>query len=118
MVIFNLEMPPFYDYQGPISPLLFSKYVLNATRLQSSDDMRALGPFIKGESAAFLSLNRNKKSLGLNLHDDQGKKIFRQLVKKSDIVAENFCPGVMKKRGLDCPQNLEKANKGKEEKKR
>lgn len=83
MVIFNLEMPPFYDYQGPISPLLFSKYVLNAhSRLQSSDDLRALGPFIKGESAAFLSLNRNKKSLGLNLHDDQGKKIFRQLVKK------------------------------------
>ena len=49
---------------------------------------------------SFLAQNSNKKSLTLNLKDEKAKEIFKQLVKKSDIVVENFRPGVMKRLGL------------------
>jgi CoA:oxalate CoA-transferase len=64
------------------------------------DDTREFGPFINGESAYFISINRNKKSLTLNLKKDEGKEVFKELVKLSDIVAENYRPGTMQKLGL------------------
>jgi len=65
------------------------------------DDFRATGPFIKGESVGFMSLNRNKKSITLNLQSEKGKEIFKKLVPHFDVVVENFRPGVMKKLGLE-----------------
>ncbi|MGB9903616.1 MAG: CaiB/BaiF CoA transferase family protein [Desulfotomaculales bacterium] len=64
------------------------------------DDARSYGPFVGSESAYFLSLNRNKKSLTLNLKDEKGKAIFLRLVEKFDILLENFRPGTMEKLGL------------------
>ncbi len=65
------------------------------------DDTRQLGPpFINGESAYFLSLNRNKMSLTLDLKKEKAKEIFRKLVQQSDVVIENFRPGVMEKLGF------------------
>lgn len=58
-------------------------------------------PYINGESAYFMSLNRGKKGLTLNLKHEQGKKIFLQLVAQSDVLVENFRPGVMKRLGFD-----------------
>lgn len=58
-------------------------------------------PFINGESAYFMSLNRGKKGLTLNLKSERGKKIFWQLVACSDVLVENFRPGVMKRLGFD-----------------
>jgi CoA:oxalate CoA-transferase len=58
-------------------------------------------PFIKGESAYFMSLNRGKKGITLNLKSEQGKKIFLQLVAEADVLVENFRPGVMKRLGFD-----------------
>lgn len=64
------------------------------------DDSRSFPPFINGESAYFMSLNRNKSSMTLNLKSQEGKEIFIELVKKVDVVIENFRPGTMGKLGL------------------
>jgi formyl-CoA transferase/CoA:oxalate CoA-transferase len=66
------------------------------------DDTRHWGPpFIAGESAYFLSVNRNKKSLTLNLNSQQGRKIFSELASKCDVLIENFRPGVTDKLRID-----------------
>jgi crotonobetainyl-CoA:carnitine CoA-transferase CaiB-like acyl-CoA transferase len=65
------------------------------------DDTRTWGPpFIKGESAYFLSVNRNKKSVTLDLKSNEGKKILWKLIKRSDVLVENFRAGVMGKLGF------------------
>lgn len=66
------------------------------------DDTRQWGPpFIEGESAYYLSINRNKKSMVLNLKEDKGKEIFFKLIKDADVVVENFRPGTLKKLGIE-----------------
>ena len=63
---------------------------------------RALGFSMKGDdTAAFLAVNRNKRSLTLNLKTDSGRDAFYRLVRGSDIVIENFRPGVAKRLGID-----------------
>ena len=64
------------------------------------DDSRAYGPYKNGESAYFMSLNRNKESLTLNLKAPEGKDILKRLVEKVDVLVENFRPGTMEKLGL------------------
>jgi CoA:oxalate CoA-transferase len=76
----------------------------------NGDPLRQMPPhFIKGESAYFLSLSRNKKSIVLNLKSEQGKNIFYELVKKSDVVSDNFRPGILEKLGCDY-ETLKKIN--------
>ena len=66
------------------------------------DDSRGWGPpFIEGEAAYFLSINRNKKSITLNLKSDKAKQIVSRLIEKADVVLESNRPGVMTKLGLD-----------------
>ena len=65
------------------------------------DYIRTVPPLIDGKSAMFLGLNRNKKSLTLNLKSDRGKEIFHKLLEKFDIVIESFRPGVTKRLGID-----------------
>ena len=64
------------------------------------DDARQFGPFIQGQSAYFISINRNKKSLVIDLKQDQGKTILRDLIGLCDVVLENFKPGTMKNLGF------------------
>ena len=68
------------------------------------DDSREFGPFAgerdKNRSGYFVSLNRNKKSLVLDLKSDKGKRILTELIKKSDVIVENFRPTTMKKLGF------------------
>lgn len=66
----------------------------------SGDDSRAYGPYLNGESAYFMSLNRNKQSLTLNLKASEGIDIINKLVEQVDIVVENFRPGTMEKLGI------------------
>ena len=57
--------------------------------------------FHQGDSAYFLSVNRNKESLVLNLKEARGREIFLELAKKADVVLENYRPGVVKRLGID-----------------
>jgi crotonobetainyl-CoA:carnitine CoA-transferase CaiB-like acyl-CoA transferase len=67
----------------------------------SGDDTRAFGPpFVEGESTYFLSVNRNKKSFAVNLKDPRGLALVRKLAAQSDVVLENFRPGVAERLGL------------------
>ena len=65
------------------------------------DHVRRVAPLIDGESSAFVRLNRNKRSIALDLKSAQGKVIFRKLVRTSDVVVENLRPGTMADLGLD-----------------
>jgi formyl-CoA transferase/CoA:oxalate CoA-transferase len=66
------------------------------------DDTRAWGPpFWHGESAYFLSLNRNKESLTLNLKSEKGRDILWQLIERGDVLVENFRPGTLARLGFD-----------------
>ena len=64
--------------------------VIKIERPGIGDDSRNFGPFKNNESAYFISINRNKKSITLDLKKEKGKKIFKDLVKVSDVVTENY----------------------------
>jgi CoA:oxalate CoA-transferase len=64
------------------------------------DDSRQFGPYVEGESAYFMSINRNKNSITINLKNQEGKKLFLDLVAKVDVVVENYRPGTMEKLGI------------------
>ncbi|HVH80255.1 MAG TPA: CaiB/BaiF CoA-transferase family protein [Stellaceae bacterium] len=64
------------------------------------DETRHFPPFVDGESHYFLGINRNKKSLVVDLQQERGKEILRRLVAKADILVENYRPGVMDRLGL------------------
>lgn len=74
--------------------------VIKIERPGIGDDSRYFGPFKNKESAYFISINRNKKSITLDLKKEKGKKIFKDLVKISDVVTENYRPNTMQKLGL------------------
>lgn len=65
------------------------------------DDSRAFGPFVNGESAYFMSVNRNKKSMAIDLRTLEGLAIFEELAKNADVVIENYKPGTMEKLGTN-----------------
>jgi formyl-CoA transferase/CoA:oxalate CoA-transferase len=66
------------------------------------DDTRGWGPpFLSGESAYFLSVNRNKESVTLDFKKPEGRAILDRLLAKADVVVENFRPGTLAKLGLD-----------------
>jgi CoA:oxalate CoA-transferase len=64
------------------------------------DDTRTYGPFVKGQSLYFSFVNRGKESIILNLKDDADRQIFFNMIRKADVVVENFRPGTMDKLGL------------------
>jgi crotonobetainyl-CoA:carnitine CoA-transferase CaiB-like acyl-CoA transferase len=67
----------------------------------TGDDSRAWGPpFVEGESAYFMSINRNKKSITLDMKGDKAIEIIMKLIKQSDVLVENFRPGAMERLGL------------------
>ena len=88
---------------GPFCTMLLGDMGAEIIKIEvpgQGDDSRRYPPFIGEESAYFMNLNRNKKSIVLNLKKQQGKKVFLDLVAHADVVLENFRPGTMKKLGL------------------
>ena len=89
---------------GPFCTLMLGDNGADVIKVEmpgSGDDTRKWGPpFIGEESAYFLSINRSKRSLTLNLREPQAKEIFLKLAESSDVVVENFTPGVMERFGL------------------
>ncbi len=78
--------------------------VLKIEPIEVGDRTRLLGPpFVEGESAYFMSINRNKKSVALDVTKEQGRQILYNLVRVSDVVFHNFRPGIMEK--LKCDYN-------------
>lgn len=73
------------------------------------DSLRDMGPFKDKEPLRWPGLARNKKSLTLDLHQEEAKEIFKQLVRKSDVVIENFRPGTLEKWGISY-EELKKEN--------
>jgi len=88
---------------GPFSTMMLADMGAEVIKIEipvHGDDTRFFGPFINGESIYYMNLNRNKKGITLNLKDEEGKKLFLEMVKKSDVVVENYRPGTMEKLGL------------------
>src|SRR5688572_20563132 len=75
--------------------------VIKVENFPEGDGSRRFDPKVNGESYCFAVLNRNKKSIGLNMKDPRGKEAFLKLAAKADIITENFRPGVVKKLGID-----------------
>src|SRR5712692_8244639 len=76
----------------------------------AGDSARGMGPpFLGDESAVFLSLNRNKKSLALDMHKSEGQDIVQRLVSQADVLLEDFGPGETEKLGLGY-SDLQKLN--------
>ncbi len=81
---------------GPYCSLLLADLGMEVLKVEDpveGDYLRKMDPIQKKESAYFLSLNRNKKSLVLNLKNEEGKEIFYQLIESHDILLESFRPG-------------------------
>ncbi len=89
---------------GPFCSMLLADMgaeVIKVERPDIGDNLRKWGPpFLGGEGVYFLYLNRNKKSITLNLKSEEGKRIFTQLLKRSDVLLENFRPGTMERLGF------------------
>ena len=97
---------------GPFSTMVLGDLGAEIIKIEQpgvGDDSRAFGPFIGEESSYFMSLNRGKKSITLNLKDDADRAVFIDLVKESDIVVENYRPGTMAKLGFEY-EDLKKVN--------
>ena len=99
---------------GPYATMMFSDFGAEVIKVETpnGDDTRHLGPpFIKDWSTYFLSINRNKKSISLNLKTEEGKEILLRLIEDADVVIENFRPGTLEKLGLSY-EVMKKRNPG------
>lgn len=89
---------------GPMCTMVLADMgadVIKVEKPQGGDDNRRMAPpFIKGWSAGFLAVNRNKRSLALDLRGEAGRGVFLRLAAGADAVVENFRPGVMERLGL------------------
>ena len=74
--------------------------VIKVEEVGKGDDTRGWPPFVGGEATYFLSVNRSKKSLTLNLKAPEGQDILRRLIARADVVLENFRPGTMERLGF------------------
>ena len=78
--------------------------VIKVENPDGGDTARDSAPFLDGESSPFIRLNRNKRSLAVNLKTPEGKELYRELVRGADIVVENLRPGTMADLELDYPR--------------
>jgi formyl-CoA transferase/CoA:oxalate CoA-transferase len=92
---------------GPYCTMLLADMGARVIKIEQpgkGDDTRGWGPpFVEGESAYFLSINRNKESVTLDFKRPEGRAILDRLIAKSDVLVENFRPGTLAKLGLDYP---------------
>ncbi len=98
---------------GPFCTMLLADMgadVIKVEKPDGGDDTRRMGPpFLNGESAAFLGINRNKRSVILNIKDEQGVGIAHRMAKDADVLIQNFRPGTLERIGLGY-QDMQKLN--------
>ena len=88
---------------GPYSAMLLADMgatVIKVENPKGGDDTRSMGPFVNGSSVYYANFNRSKYGCTLNLKEPEGKEIFKEMVKRADVVLENYRPGTMEKLGL------------------
>jgi len=92
---------------GPVCTMMLADMGAQVIKIEPppwGDDSRRWGPpFVGGISTYFQSVNRNKKSLGLNLQSEEGRQILWKLIDRADILIENFKPGVLDRLGFGYP---------------
>src|SRR2546425_13238230 len=88
---------------GPYCTMLLADMGARVIKIEQpgkGDDTRAWGPpFLGGESAHFLSINRNKESITLDFKNPLGRAVLEQLIARSDVLVENFRPGTIDRIG-------------------
>lgn len=87
---------------GPFATLILKDLGAKVIKVEKpgGDDSRTFGPFLNNKSCYFISLNRGKKSISLNLKIKEDKLIFKKLLSKTDVLIDNFRPGVLEKLGF------------------
>jgi crotonobetainyl-CoA:carnitine CoA-transferase CaiB-like acyl-CoA transferase len=88
---------------GPFCAMILGDMGAEVIKIEEpgkGDDTRSWPPFVGGEATYFLAVNRNKQSVTLNLKAPEGRALLERLVKKSDVVLENFRTGTMERLGL------------------
>lgn len=85
---------------GPLATMIMADLGADVIKVERPDRPKASGPFLNGERVYDLSVQRSKKSITLNLKAEQDKKVLLELVKKADVLVENFKPGTMERMGL------------------
>lgn len=88
---------------GPYATMILADMGADVIKIEmpkTGDDSRGYGPYLNNESAYFMSINRNKRSMTLNLKTEKGKEIFLEMIKDMDVLVENYRPGTMEKLGL------------------
>ena len=91
-------------YSAPIATLQLADFGADVIKIENTgtgDSSRTWNPFIGGESMHYMYMNRNKRSVSLNLKSEAGKQALSRLAETADIVVENFRPGVAKKLGVN-----------------
>lgn len=98
---------------GPIATMILADLGADVIKVEAphGDETRTWAPFIKGESAYYMSINRGKRSIVLNLKTEKGREILYKLAATSHMVFENFKPGILEKLGVDY-ESLIKVNSG------
>lgn len=90
---------------GPFCSMMLADMGADVIKVEPpgrGENTRRMGPpFINGESGAFLSVNRNKRGMTIDLKKEEGKQLFHRLATTADVVVENFRPGVVKRLGID-----------------
>jgi crotonobetainyl-CoA:carnitine CoA-transferase CaiB-like acyl-CoA transferase len=90
---------------GPYCTMLLADMGARVIKIEQpgkGDDTRAWGPpFVAGESAYFLSINRNKESVTLDFKQPSGRALLDRLIARADVLVENFRPGAMRRLALD-----------------
>ncbi|HEY0522951.1 MAG TPA: CoA transferase [Stellaceae bacterium] len=91
---------------GPYCTFLMAELGARVIKVEppAGDDAREYGPFLEGKSAYFMSINRGKESIALDLKKPEDKRIFETLLEKADVLVENFRPGTMEKLGYGWEQ--------------
>ena len=88
---------------GPFCTMLLADLGAEVVKVEfpkTGDDSRYFGPFKNDKSMYFVSINRGKKSISVNLKSEKGRQLILDLVKEYDVIIENFKPGTMEKLGL------------------
>jgi crotonobetainyl-CoA:carnitine CoA-transferase CaiB-like acyl-CoA transferase len=89
---------------GPYTTMVLAELgadVVKVERFPEGDDSRRLGPKVNGESYPFGMPNRSKRSLAMDLKSEAGRELFLRLAAESDLIIENFRPGVVRRLGID-----------------